>query len=444
MVAKGTVASSFLTDGISDGQGHRKNLLKSATGFRRLIAARAGGLHAGRGLLHETTVVQANSVADFLELLGESRRLHPYLERIPRCLWYSKDRTLLIEDLRNRLSQPSADDKVQLLSSLYLVLPDVPEEEPEWLAALERVAVAPQNRDVEYLLDTLERALPASLRRTTDATGTVPVRIATGDPAALPIAPQFLRRQFNQIPELWHSDIATANGRLSQKVLDLPPAEAVQDVFALGLERAAVLNSGEHLSAHQAWPHIVSSFNKPGTVGPYWFLVRRCEDLGQLTSLLNQAIKIRKKLAESLAECLHGIDVLSSGETIGDDDKYFIQVISETKHIQSDLSWLIEVERKNRGTLRALPEELQDVLKAVAEGGEPVGKLLSGILDSKPCANCLVYWPRVLAENSSVEDDVPSLIALLRTADASAGHTAARKALRRIDFALHGPPVKEN
>lgn len=443
LVSESTAASTFLTDGVDDPGAHRTRLLEAIRPFRLLIAARAGGLHAGRGLIHEAVVVQANHVATFLDLLAKSRRLGPYLSNIPRCLWYSRDRAVVIEDLRQNLAD-TGSDKAAALASVYLVLPDIPEDAPEWLGALERVTLAPKERDIVYLMDSLEAALPAALRRVGTAEGTVPVRVAPHEPSALPIAPHLLRRQFNEIRDLWHADIATANGRLDQGAIDLPPIGAVVDVFALGLESAGVVAEGEQLSAHQAWPHIVASTAFSGTPGPYWFLVRRCNDLGQLSALLRRVIEIRSSLAVKLEQCLHGIDVIRCGRHLLEDDPLFRELIEQSAGAAHDRAWLLDREREFRGRSRQLPDELVPTLQAVVDGGESVAVLILALISSGVQHESIAYWTRTLAELAGEADDGPALVALLGTPEALAAHTAARKAIRRIDFAVYGPALNEN
>lgn len=443
LAGQSTAASSFLTEGVADPPTHRQALVDATRGFKRLIPIRAAGLHAGRGLIHEAIVSQANSVAEFLALLAASRRLRPYLEWIPRCLWYNRDRLVLIEDLAARLNEAQPPDQAVLLSSIYLVLPDVPEEEPEWLDALSRVSVAPRQRDVEFLMETLDQALPAALRRAGRGGATVPVRVDPGDQAALPIAPHLLRRQFNEIPDLWHADIATANGRMEQGALDLPPLDAVLDVFAIGLDRAGVIGQGEYLNAHQAWPHIAASFDFGGTIGPYWFLVRRCDDLAQLSALLRRAAAGHRRLSQRISECLHGLVSLRENRVATRDTPPFGDLIKEIEQVHSDRSWLNGREVHHRNSSRALPEELRPLLNDVAQGGEAVGTLLEAFFRDDRPSECLVYWPRMLAEAANEADDIPGLVLVLKNDQATAGHTAARKALRRIDFAIFGPPVEE-
>lgn len=439
-----TINSEFLTQGVGDAVQHRDDLFKQTTSFRRLIPIRAVGLHAGRGLLHEATVVQANSVADFLELLGRSTRIHPYMTKIPRCLWYSEDRTLIIEDISRRLQEAHGPDRAVALASLYLVLPDIPNEEPEWLQALERVAASPKEGDISYLLSALQHAVPATLRRAGGVGAIVPVVVRPNDPNAIPIAPQYLRRQFNEIPELWHADIATANGRLENGSLDLPPADAVREVFALGLERAGVIGVGDTFTAHQSWAPIVTSFSVQGTLGPYWFIVRRTPDLGQLTAQLQRAGEIGSRaVRQNIEECIHGIEAIRNNHPISRADNFFASTISDISAAERHRGRLLQNNERNQGHNRALPVRHIDALREIAEGGQAIGPLLDALLSQEDVLEeCLRYWSKILADSAIDTDDLPALIIALSKDGLSTSHTAIRKALRRIDFRLYGPPIE--
>src|SRR5690606_28063930 len=113
----------------------------------------------------------------------------------------------------------------------------------------------------------------------------VAVAVRPDDPAAIPIAPHFLRRQLNEIAEQWGADVGNANGRLPSGVLDLPPASAVRDLLVLGADRSGIIEPGELLTPHQSWPGVAASLAVQGTIGPYWFLVRATSDLDQLVGI---------------------------------------------------------------------------------------------------------------------------------------------------------------
>jgi hypothetical protein len=121
----------------------------------------------------------------------------------------------------------------------------------------------------------------------------------------------------------------------------------------------------------------------------------------------------------------------------------FGDLIQEIERVRGDREWLRDREVQHRGSPKALPEELRPLLDNVSEGGEPVGVLLEALFGEDRPAECLVYWPRILAEAANEADDILGLVLVLKNAQSRAAHTAARKALRRIDFSIFGPPVEE-
>lgn len=444
LVSAGLANSAFLTQDVADPAAHKRSLLAKVQNFRRLIPFRAGGVHAGNGLLHEATVVQANDVSEFLELLSKSSRIRPYLSKIPQCLLYSRDRTLLVEDIDRRLREASGRARATALASLYLVLPDIPNEVPEWIDALERVSIAPRHRDVAFLMECVDAALPAVLRRVGDREGVpVPVAVRPDDPHALPINPQFLRRQFTDIPALWHADIATSNGRLENGSIDPPPAEAVREVFALSLNRSHILREGESFTGHQSWAHIVSSLTVQGTPGPYWFLVRRTDDLGQLVAQVRRAVAVGARITnQNSTEFFSGVEAIRRNTPIPVNSPLVEALLAEIAEAETKRAALTFNIERSRGLNRALPDDLVPEAIDVADGGQTVGYLLDLVLqDEGGRLEAKRYWSKVCAEIASDQDDLPSLIRVLATRDLVPAHTAARKALRRIDFRLFGPPV---
>ncbi|MBV6807974.1 hypothetical protein [Xanthomonas euvesicatoria] len=441
LLTQATAVTGFLTDGVPDPVAHRTSLIQSIRSFRLLIATRAGGLHAGRGLLHEAVVEQANQVSEVLMLLARSRRIEPYVANVPRCTWYSRDRMVMIEDLVARLR--AAHNDPGALASVYMVLPDLPANAPEWLEAFDRVVVAPKQRDIRFLLDVADQALPAALRRANAAQGAIAVRVAPNDPGALPIAPQFLRRAFNEIAELWDADVATANGRLEHGALDLPPQDSVLDALAVGLGQSGILRDGEKLSAHQSWPAVMSSLVLKGTPGPYWFLVRSCNDLGQLAALLQRAGDIRALPAmakRAYDECLRGIDLIRNNHAVPVNDDLLGDLLSSaTRRIET--AGLRVQFKAALGTVRELPAELSPMLEQVADGGEPASTLISSLVNMDVDVTCRRYWLRILAEKANDPDDIPSLVAILRQPEIAGVSTTARQAIRRIDFAMSGPSL---
>lgn len=434
--------SDFLVEGVDNAESHREDLINACSDFRILSTARAGGLHAGRGPTREAAIVQGNDVAAFLECLSKSSKISPYLKNIPECPILDKERTVIVEDLARRLDEPSGADEETLISSVFLVLPDVPEDKPGWIDALERVSVAPKKNDVNYLLQVLGEAVPATLRRTTRSGSAVPVTVDQDDPEALPIAIRYLKRQFSEKRDQLHADIATANGRLEDGSVDLPPVEAVREVFVVGIEKAGLVEGQDEMTAHESWPLIAASLDLQGTLGPYWYLIRATDDLGQLESQLHRAIDAGgRRLERNSEECLYGIDLVRSGEKISMQDDYFGGVIDDICDAEEAKSNIDENYERHLGTEKGLPDEWKSQLRDVMVGA-PAGPLINSILDQFETDERKRYWTRVLCEASIDVDDLPALLRVLNSEEVDLAHTAARKAMRRIDFRLNGPPTE--
>jgi len=386
--------------------------------------------------------VKGNEVADFLECLARSSKIRPYLENIPRCPLLNEQRTVIVEDLARRLNESSGSEKERLLSSVFLVMPEIPEDSPDWIDALDRVSVAPKENDINYLLDIVDDAVPATLKRTTRPGAAVPVRVNQDDPDALPIDTRYLRRQFNERRDQLHADIGTANGRLEDEFLDLPPVEAVREMFAVGVEGAGLLEEQDELTAHESWPFIAASLKVQGTRGPYWFLIRQTGDLGQLAAQLRRAVDAGGKRIEKKAqECLYGIDVVRSDGAISNDDDYFEDVISDLSRAEELKANLGENYERHKDTDKELTDSLKNRLESVIEG-DPVGPMVDLLEAETESESALRYWTRVFCEAALDTDDLPSLIDVLASDDVKLAHTAARKAIRRIDFRLHGPRIE--
>jgi hypothetical protein len=440
LVEAGSANSSFLFQGIADAAAHRNSLIAFTQRATRLISSRAGGLHAGRGLLHEATASIANDVADFLDVLALSSRVRPYLTNIPRVPLYTRERQVYVEDLRRRLGDaPSA----QAVASLYLVLPDVPGEKPEWVDALGRVSIAPKDRDVVYLLSALQTALPATLVRVGGNGEALAVRVEQDNPHALPISPNFLRRNAQTIADQWYADIGTANARLAKGVLDLPPAEAIREGFAIGLDAAGLPKGAAAFTPHEAWPFVAAAFRAQGTPGPYWFVVRRTGDIAALAGQLKIAHDKAKPrhLKDGIQECLHGIELIRKEEAIGSNDAVFRAVIDDVARAEEQWDKLMKTVSANLKTYpisEQASSRLNDILSNGTSVGDVVGELLT---DENTAVAARRYWLSRLCEIANDHDDVAPIVGVLNAPDLEVAHTAAKKALRRIDFAQNGPPI---
>ncbi len=444
LVRDSPAAAGFLFQDVPDSLAHRDKLIQKAGQFRLLPTLRAAGLHAGRGLTWEATVVQANTVAEFLDLLAQASRLRPYLSSVSRCPYPTQPRALLLEDLKSRLAEADSAAQVGLLSSIFLLLPDIPTDEPEWIQYLERVNVVPEAKDLSYLLSAASNALPASLEKISGEAADIRVKIKASDEGTLAIAPHYLKKSFGQIRDQWFADIGTANGRLEQGVFDPPPAETVRNVFAAGLDESGITQDGELLAAHQAWPFIAASLSCAGTPGPYWFLVKRSQDLGQLRALLTKASKHGpKKLSTNLEELRVGIEAIEKSEPLNlSPEGPFSDLKREVeKALEMREKLQPRLERWHGNTKKpSLTGTFLDLIRKVEEG-QPVTPAVEHILAPDFPEDAKDYWARILAELSSESNDAPGMAAILSSDGLTGATTAARKAMRRIDFSIFGPPL---
>ncbi|MDD9968546.1 MAG: hypothetical protein OXR73_20060, partial [Myxococcales bacterium] len=67
--------------------------------------------------------------------------------------------SVLVEDLCN-LARGSGAGAAQALRDVFLVLPEVPDNVPQWIDAFERLQVTPRARDIAVLLKAVEARSP--------------------------------------------------------------------------------------------------------------------------------------------------------------------------------------------------------------------------------------------------------------------------------------------
>lgn len=437
--------ANFTVQGLAESAQHREMLHEQTRRFKVLLRARAGGLHAGLGPSRDVMLQMAQYVFEFLNALSKSSRIRPYLEPLPLPPQPVKDQATLLDDLAHQVREASTtSEQAAGLRSIFLVLPEVPQEEPDWLSALDRVSIAPREVDIVYLLQLLGQARPALLLRGSGEGAALRVRYSPSDPRALPIAPQFLRREFNQMAEQFYADVGTANGRLKQGVLDVPPIDVLQDLFVVGIDKAAIRSDGDQLIAQQVWPFVVASLSSNGVPGPYWFLVRETRNVGQLPAILDQAASLGStRLKNRLSEAKMGIEAIRRNASIPPGSALAKEMAAAMELAGNRREGLGECLDRSRGTVRQADEALEKSVLAIMSGEDPVGPVLEGVADGAYglSSEARKYWARSLAEAATEETDLPGLLSALRTEDITPAHTAVRKALRLIDFSFFGPPM---
>lgn len=436
--------ASFLTVGLDDAAAHRARLYQATEGFVLLFGERAAGLHAGRGPSRAVAMVQARRVLDFLNKLASSTRVRPYLDRIPRPQDAGVDRELLVDELARRFAQAeTAVDRGQALRSLFLVLPEVPEEAPEWLAAFDRSAVAPSAEDVNLLLQTLEHAAPVRFQRLNAGGQGLPVAVRPQDPNALPIAAHHLRRAFGDIRDQFFADVGTANGRLDAGTLDVPPESFLLDLCVLGPAPLCQSLGRETLTAHEVWPFVATALSQQGTERPFWFLASVVDDLGQLIGQLRRAFMVsrRAQFRQQEVTVVGALEALRASRPLAPPAP--LATFCKAAYAEAELSKqsLIAAIERSRGTGRDAGAEAEAVLRRVSEGELIAGQAYEAVAGIAPL-EARRYWARLLAGSSTDPEDRGMLVQVLRHPDLTPAQTAARRALKLIDAIAYGPQIE--
>ena len=442
---------NFLTAGVEDPAAHLKNLLEQINTFSVLGTLRAVGLHAGKGPSREVAYHTALKVYEFLKSLSKSKKVRPYLDAIPIPAQPPESANILIEDLARKLAKTDAKDveaRANLLSSIYLVLPFIPDQEPEWLAALDRVAVVPVDRDLNLLLTTLERAIPVQLQKlSANAKEALSMAVRPNDPAAVPVAPHDVRRQLTHINEQFMSDIGLANGRLQEGSIDLPPEDFPRKLFCLGREglEAALRKSDQNpLTAQEAWPFVMIAIRARGIETPYWFLVRMVADLGQLRAHVGKAMELVKGEAKSSRarhkKFLEGLNSMDTKKPLSPSSVLKREIDSLQKEMSTVQSKLISALERTQGQVHGLTVAGEAAVTAILDGWASLDQILPQVLvaTTNPDKGN-PYWTQMLCQSASNLKDVQACCDVLADNSLLRAHTDARRALHRLDLVFFGP-----
>lgn len=438
----------FMTQGIKNPTEHIAKIIGLSSKFKLFTKFRAGGLHAGKGPSRDVCIACVNDVINFIKLLGESSRIKPYTETVPHIIEMPKSYELIIDDLVGKLNKSVSDiDKANALASVYLVIPELPKEEPEWLNAFDRIMITPKSNDISFLINTLKDSKYASLVKVANSSIAIPVTVQKGNPAALPIEPQYLKKSFSDIRDRWYADRGTANGRLDQRQFDPPPIESVYEIFAFQFHVLQITNSeDELLTAADTWPLVAASLAYPGTLGPYWYFVRKTSDLGQMENYLNKAVKYGgQTLRTGVQEFKPSFDAIRKGKPLSKTEKYVSILLNEYEQAGNKRESLLKLSNKYEKKDKALCPDAKADLKQVIDEEKPIGKMLIRLAENEYVflnEGSRVYWARTLCEAASEIEDIQGLLAILKAPELSAAYTAARKAFRIIDFINYGPKIE--
>jgi hypothetical protein len=439
----------FLTRGTEDIAKHIHDILDASIKLKLLIKLRAGGLHSGRGPSRDVCVVCVNNVIDFIRTLASSARIKPYAEALPRTIETVKSYDLIANDLLLKASDStSIGDRTDAIVSIYMVLPDLPDKESEWFPAFERLCVSPKENDISFLLSTLERSKSASLFKVSPSKLGIPVSVKKDDPSALPIEPQYLRKSFTEIKDRFYADVGNANGRLSEGQFDLPPIESIYEIFALKFH-ALGITAGEEdkLLAVDTWPLVARSLSYTGTIGPYWLFVKFTSDIGQLESYLARLEKINGRVLKvGMHEFRTGVEKIRRNTALSGKEAFVNELLSSYDKAIEKRENLVQLSKRYIEKSKKLCDDANRDLNIISRNeDESVGNMLLKISAGNykfECQEGLVYWARTLCEAATEYEDAQGILAILKNSSLQKVHTAARKALRLIDFMNFGPKVQ--
>ncbi|WP_339713000.1 hypothetical protein [uncultured Kriegella sp.] len=436
----------FLSNGVSNSSDHINSILNLTNRFQLIIISRANGLHNGYGMNYDLVASLFQSVSKFLNLIAESNNYKPYLSKIPELVGIKIDTQVVIEDLYKRFnnSEKLVEQK-SILSSLFLILPEIPKDMPEWISKFEKIKVAPKKTDIVYLINALENANPVALKKVTDGTESLNVKIVGRDvDGAIPISAQFLKTEFTQIRDQFYADIANANGRLNNNQLDLPPKESIYNAFSYDLNDLKILDEDKKFTAHQSWPFIIEAINIPksNTNAPYWFMIRKTDDMGQLKSCLKKATKFgNSSLKKNTTLVLGGIEAIEKDESISTDSIFIQKILKDINNLNSQLEKFEKLYQKNG--LNGLTDSYIPFLNDLFEESISVGPILEKLIkDDDVEENSIRYWIAKLTTIMPEIEDFPILSVILNDEKFKNAHTNIRKAYRAFDFNIYGPKVK--
>ncbi len=446
LIKQASTNTLFLVNDINFPEEHFKKLLSLTNRFQLIITSRANGLHNGYGLKYEIVASFFQDVSYFIKLIGLSNNFKPYLTCVPELVGIWIDKKVLIDELYHDLQETSnTEEQRNLISSLFLVLPEIPDNLPSWIEKFDSIKVSPKKNDIVYLIDALEKANPVTLNKVTDGSQSIDVKIVGRDiVGAIPISAQFLKTEFTQIRDQFYADIATANGRLQNKQLDLPPKSSINNVFALGLHDSKILENGVKFTGHQSWPSIVEALNvaKNNTTTPYWFLIRETNDLGQLKASLKKAQKFgNSSLKKNITIVLGGIEALEKNTPIESNSVFIKKILEDIEKFNNELERVEGI--YNKYGLHGLSEDYKNDFKLLFSESISVCDLLQKILeDDRIEFSDKKYWVAKLTLIMPENQDLPVLASLLSDPVYSNAHTNIRKVFRAYDFNNYGPKIK--
>lgn len=429
--------------GVSN-ESHFADLLKLSQKFKILFDLRATGLHAGCPVSEQVVLHAANDVAAFLVCLGKGSDWNPYLKSVPEPVAPLVSREIIISELLSSTKGTDKQSITQNVLSAFLVLPTMPKNEPDWLSAIDRVAIAPNKSDLKILLSTLADAKVGDLKKVGKGVKSLAVHIVGKDEGGIPVYPNSIKTNFTKPHDNWGAAVGTVNSGLSQLVLNLPHITQVYHFCAVGLSKIGFpdgeLEAG--LSAHSIWPFVAASLCYPGTEGPCFFLLRHLKksELGQLDAILKKGGGLSPRLQKKVGEYWEVIESVVDQSPCASNNLLVLSFLNESS----------EREKKKEQLIDRLSFIKTDCASNEAKGIE---NLISIFDRDGGVYNCLEFltknkneFPKsksrlttALVDAATDREDLLGIVPILAAKDFSSNHTNSRKAIRAIDYSLHGP-----
>lgn len=438
---------AFLFDGVEHEEAHFEKILSATEKFKLIITARAGGLHAGIGPSKDVCIVLINEIIDFCNLLGQSKKLKPYFKYTPPKIITVRERSLIIDEILEKLNKSdSTQATAASITSLFLVLPEIPSDEPEWIDSFTRLTIAPKENDLVFLIDTLNKASKAKLIRVKDSNYSIPVVIKSGAENALPIEPQYLKTSFTSIKDRFYTTVGNSNGTLEAGHVNKLDIMTSYELFAFGVKNLLEDSGADCLTAHQSWVFIFASLSYQGTIGPYFFLIRYTKDISQLKAILRRVSKQSGAyFNKNYAECLAALKLFCEEQVKSTEEKSFKlledeAIFAESKRENFDTTIVDAI-----GGKYELNEDAIHDFKNFANGDIGSSEMILRIMNDEYesfTTSHKNYWINKVIETCYREEDIPGVAEVLLSFDQKTNHSRARKALRIIDYYVYGPRLK--
>jgi len=442
VIRSGTPRLATLTRGIGAPEKHLVELAEATMPFRVLFTARALGLHAAAGVSHDVGVAAATDVHRFLSLLAKGDRWQPYLREIPTPPPIPTERMMLAEEIARTLGdEPSGEVVGAKLKSLFLVLPELVEETPEWLAALDRVQVAPSKSDLTVLLRSLRNAEAGRLLKIRRGAKAIPTRVEQDNAAALPVRIERYRRTVSSLEDRFQVDVTEANTYLDQGRLRTPPIRSIYDYFAVGIESLGLPDQQLELglTGHEVWPMVAGALQYSGTPGPLFYILRFLDptENGQMMAQLDRAAALSEHMRSRLDS--HRVLLVEPHcAQAQQSDRTYTELASslnERLTFRSELETKISDRFKRMGALPAAAA--RSVIEELRSSDDLSSSIEAAVSNQAGLDKTAMPTIRDLVIASTEREEVFALLGILDDRELGAVHTDVRKALRVIDFSAY-------